>query len=90
MSEAQFAMVSEWMVNGNINEFVKANPDANRLKLVGSPPNVSLYFRFIDNRIFDPAGRRCQGVDLYPPAGNDTWRPQRCTFCMPGATLLTH
>jgi hypothetical protein len=34
MSEAQFAMVSEWMVNGNINEFVKANPDIDRLKLV--------------------------------------------------------
>ena len=35
MSEGQFAMVSGWMENGNINEFVKANPDANRFKLVG-------------------------------------------------------
>ena len=35
MSETQFAMVSEWMVNGNINDFVKANPDANRFELVG-------------------------------------------------------
>ena len=35
-SEAHFAMVSEWMANGNVNEFVKENPDANRLKLVGS------------------------------------------------------
>ncbi|KAF9785170.1 kinase-like domain-containing protein [Thelephora terrestris] len=34
MSEAQFAMVSEWMSNGNINEFVKANPGENRLKLL--------------------------------------------------------
>jgi len=31
-----FAMISEWMVNGNINEFVKAHRDANRLELVGS------------------------------------------------------
>ena len=27
-------MVSDWMVNGNINEFVEKNPDANRLALV--------------------------------------------------------
>jgi len=30
-----FAMVSDWMVNGTINEFVKANRDANRFELVG-------------------------------------------------------
>ena len=35
MSEARFAMVSDWMVNGDINRFVKAHPDANRLELVG-------------------------------------------------------
>lgn len=34
MSEDQFAMVSGWMENGNINEFVKQNPDADRLGLV--------------------------------------------------------
>ena len=37
MSEAQFAMVSDWMVNGNINDFVKAHPDADRLELVCFP-----------------------------------------------------
>jgi serine/threonine protein kinase len=31
-----FAMASEWMENGNITEFIKANPDANRFELVGS------------------------------------------------------
>ena len=35
MSEARFAMVSGWMANGNINEFIKANPEAGRLELVG-------------------------------------------------------
>ena len=30
-----FAMVSEWMINGNINEFIKAHRDANRFALVG-------------------------------------------------------
>jgi len=35
MSEGRFAMISDWMANGNINRFVMAHPDANRLKLVG-------------------------------------------------------
>ena len=30
-------MVSHWMANGNINEFIKANPEADRLELVGLP-----------------------------------------------------
>jgi len=29
-------MVSEWMENGNINDFVKANPRENRFELVSS------------------------------------------------------
>jgi hypothetical protein len=41
MSETKFAMVSGWMANGNINEFVMANPGANRLTLVGL-----VYFTF--------------------------------------------
>ena len=35
MSATRFAMISDWMANGNINSFVKAHPDANRLELVG-------------------------------------------------------
>ena len=35
MAGIQFSMVSEWMDGGNINEFVKVDPDANRLELVG-------------------------------------------------------
>ena len=34
MTETRFVMVSEWMERGDINEFVKANPDADRLGLV--------------------------------------------------------
>jgi hypothetical protein len=37
MTETQFTMVSEWMVHGNINDFVKAQPDVDRLGLVGFP-----------------------------------------------------
>lgn len=35
MSETRFAMVSDWMVNGNINDFVKAQPDVDKIGLVG-------------------------------------------------------
>lgn len=35
MSENQFVMVSEWMMNGNINDFVRTRPDVNRIRLVG-------------------------------------------------------
>ena len=34
MSGTQFAMVSRWMSNGNINQFVKAHTDVNRFELV--------------------------------------------------------
>jgi serine/threonine protein kinase len=34
MSGHQFEMVSEWMVNGSINEYVKAHKDADRFELV--------------------------------------------------------
>jgi len=34
MTGSRFVMVSEWMENGNINEFLKAHTDANRLELV--------------------------------------------------------
>jgi len=36
MSGAQFAMVSEWMPNGDINRFAETHPDVNRLELVSS------------------------------------------------------
>ena len=34
MGENIFAMVSEWMVNGNIIEFIETRRDANRFELV--------------------------------------------------------
>ena len=35
MGNYQFAMASEWMENGNINEFIKVHRGTNRLELVG-------------------------------------------------------
>ena len=34
ISEPRFVIVSEWMARGDINEFVKVHPDADRFKLV--------------------------------------------------------
>ncbi|KAF9646803.1 kinase-like protein [Thelephora ganbajun] len=34
MGKNHFAMASEWMVNGNINEFIRANRDTNRFELL--------------------------------------------------------
>ena len=64
MSETQFATISDWMVNGNINDFVKAHPDVNQLELVCFSLRVSL--PFIDDQITHPARRRRLGLDLYP------------------------
>ena len=36
MSENRFVMISEWMVKGNINDFVKADKNADQLELVRS------------------------------------------------------
>ncbi|KAF9644327.1 kinase-like protein [Thelephora ganbajun] len=43
MIKNQFVMVSEWMKNGNINEFVKKNPNANRLELLGDATRGLIY-----------------------------------------------
>ena len=40
MEDQQFIMVSEWMENGDINEFIKAHNDVNRFKLVGVVPAI--------------------------------------------------
>jgi len=38
MGVHQFAMASEWMKNGNVNEFIKVHPNANRFELVRFAP----------------------------------------------------
>ena len=55
-------MVSEWMVNGDINKFVKANIDADRLELVCSVSSPSIT---IDNYVVTVAERRHQRIDLH-------------------------
>ena len=57
-------MVSEWMVNGNINEFVKAHTDVNRFELVG------FWFLLLtslvaDNHFVIIVERRCPRPDVH-------------------------
>ena len=39
MADTQLMMVSEWMTNGTIKEFVKSNRSVDRLELVRLPYN---------------------------------------------------
>ena len=62
MSETRFAMVSEWMTNGSINEYVKTRPDVNRVRLVG-PLCLTRFHPLVTGR--GPlASRCCSGFDL--------------------------
>ena len=53
MAETQFTMVSDWMTNGNISEFVKAHPDADRIGLVRVPLEFALSSRHAHKRFDD-------------------------------------
>ena len=50
MSESQFVMISDWMVNGNINDFVKAYPGSNLLEPVDfkSPSSLQVHWQSDD------------------------------------------
>ena len=41
MTEIHFAMVSEWMADGNIKGFMRTHPDEGLLGLVGFPLKIS-------------------------------------------------
>ena len=51
MTQDLFAMVSEWMPNGNINQFVIAHWDANRFELVSSPSERPQLLPIVDNHV---------------------------------------
>jgi hypothetical protein len=39
---APFQLISHWMSGGDLPDYIKKNPDADRLKLVRAPPIVSI------------------------------------------------
>ena len=73
MTETKFAMVSEWMSNGNINQFVRARQDANRFELVSSPFERLQLTPVIDDYVTPIAGRRRKGLDVRARSGNGPW-----------------
>ena len=64
MAKNQFVMVSEWMAKGNINEFVKEEPSADRLELVCFYLS-SLSLLMIGNNMVAIAQTSYKGVSLY-------------------------
>jgi len=64
MAKNQFVMVSEWMAKGNINEFVKEEPNADQLELVCYYLGSSSLL-IIDNHMVAVAQTSYKGVDLY-------------------------
>ena len=90
MAGSQFAMVSDWMINGSINEFLRGNPNVDRLDLVCLSSKFSLRFEWTDGQFGDTAERRCCRADLHSSAGNDPRKSQRRTFSMPQAVSLSY
>ena len=43
MTSKRFAMISEWMDHGNINEFIEVYSGVNRFELVGTSPHFQLH-----------------------------------------------
>ena len=75
MSVNQFAMVSEWMANGNINEFVRTYRDVNRFKLVRFCSCCRSYLSLMI--LFLIACRRRSRVDIYARSGDGARRLER-------------
>ena len=76
MTETEFSMVSEWMPNGNITQFVTAHPDAKRFELVRSPFRLLYSSPVVDDYTVRIVGRCCKGLDLYAWSGYGPWRSQ--------------
>ena len=72
MDNRQFAMASEWMVNGNINQYLKVHKNVDRFELVGSSP-LSWTSSFVDDRLISIARRCRSGIDVYAQRRDGTW-----------------
>ena len=74
MTETKFAMVSEWMSNGNINQFVTVHQDANRFELVSFSFKPLRSSPVVDDDMAPVAGRRREGLGLCTRSGDAPWR----------------
>ena len=73
MTGNRFAMVSEWMKNGNINQFVKTHLNANRFGLVSSQLKLLTFSIIADDFVTLAVGRCREWFDPYARAENDPW-----------------
>ena len=89
MTETEFSMVSEWMPNGNINQFVAAHQDASRFELVRSPFELLCSLHVADDRVAPIACRCRKGPDLHARPGYDPWRSQGSTSPEVAATSVS-
>ena len=48
MRGSELVMVSEWMKNGNVKQYLRQNPRVNKLSLVNCSPSVLFVYPFID------------------------------------------
>ena len=87
-SQLEFAMVSEWMANGNVNQFVKAHRNANRFKLVGVPYRVLLPSSATEYSVTSVARRRRERPDLSAHLGDDPWGSEGGASSKVGITYL--
>ena len=71
VTEDRFAMVSEWMIHGNINQFVTTHRDANRFELVSSPSKLMRSPFVLDGWVAPIVERRREGLDLHARPGDD-------------------
>ena len=88
-SQFKFAMVSEWMANGTINQFVKVLRDANRFKLVGFLHGVLPPRSVTEIPVISAARRRHKGPDLSAHLENDPWRFEGGASSKTGTTALS-
>ena len=71
LTQSQLVMISEWMPNGNIMEFTRADPGADRLELVRFPLKTFTSL-LVDNHTITAAERRHTGADLHARPENNT------------------
>ena len=56
MRGSELVMVSEWMKNGNIKQYLQQNPRANKLSMVNSSPKIFLLMHMLTSQT---VGGRC-------------------------------
>ena len=77
MTKDRFVMVSEWMTNGNITQFVREHRDADRFELVSPHLSSCKPYPHLVIMCSPQVERRRERLGLYSWTGDDPWRSQR-------------